>query len=134
MMEKDEIKANIMLFLMLKAVEVISETDEELKNEIEEIEGNVQYKIGKSKGYQVFENGSYYFKMNEEIENPNVKFILSADTYKKVYLGEINALSSYMAGDITIEGDPAYVIPITTILDILIEYLEYIDVAPRDNC
>lgn len=132
-MEKDEIKANIMLYLMLKAVDVISETDEELKNEIEEIEGIVQYYIGVSKGYQVFENGSYYFRMNEEIENPNVKFILSADTYKRIYLGETNALSGYMAGDITIEGDPGFVIPITSILDILIEYLEYIDVVSKDN-
>ena len=133
MMEKDEIKANIMLYLMLKAVDVISETDEELKNEIEEIEGIVQYYIGESIGYQVFKNGSYYFRMNEEIENPNVKFILSADTYKKVYLGEINPLSSYMAGDIMIEGDPGFVIPITSILDILIEYLEYIDVVSKEN-
>ena len=126
-MDMNEIQANVILYLMLKSVEVIGEKDGELKEIVEDLEGIVQWNVGESKGYQVFGDGNYRFYMNEENINPKVKLKMSADTFKKIFSGEVKPTSSYMAGDITVEGDLAFMLSFASILEILMEYMEFIN-------
>ena len=124
-MEKNEFQSKMLFYIMLESIEEISKVDEEFQEELEVIEGKIQWNIGNFKGYQIFENGKYSFKIDAEIEEPDLTMILpDVDIAKSLLTGEIDGTSAYMSGDLTIEGNLQIAMAYTALSDFILEYLE----------
>lgn len=127
-MEKNEFQAKMLFYIMLESIEEISKVDEDFQEEMEEVEGKIQWNIGNFKGYQIFENGKYSFKIDGEIEDPDLTMTLhDVDVAKSLFTGEIDGTSAYMSGDLTIEGNLQIAMAYTALSDFILEYMEPIN-------
>ncbi len=85
-----EIQIRNMFEGMLSAAESIFKDDKDYQKDMENFSARVQWEVGSYKGYQVFENGAYTFKIDEEIENPDLTFsITDLDVAEKLFEGAI---------------------------------------------
>ena len=88
-MEERELQVRMMFCQMLADVEQYAKADEDYRNDMEGFEARVQWEIGSTKGYQVFEGGKYSFKIDAEIEDPDITLRLNdLDVARKLLSGE----------------------------------------------
>jgi putative sterol carrier protein len=124
-MEKKELQVKMMFYIMAKTLEEIAKVDEEFKEDMEDIEGIIQWKIVNIRAYQKFEEGKYSFHMDEEAEDPDVTMILEDIEFaQKFFGGEVDGTSAYMSGDLKIEGDLQLTMTYGSLADYITDYLE----------
>ncbi len=124
-MEKKELQVKMMFYIMVKSLEEIGKVDEEFQEDMEDIEGTIQWKIGNIRAYQVFEEGKYSFVMDAEAEDPDVTMILEdIDFAQKFFSGEVDGTSAYMSGDLKIEGDLQLTMTFGSLAEYITDYLE----------
>jgi len=106
---------------MAKAFEEIAKVNEDFQEDLEDIEGTIQWNIGNIRAYLSFEEGKYSFVMDEEAEDPDVTMILEdIDFAQRFFSGEEDGTSAYMSGDLKIEGN----LQLTMTYGSLAEYLQ----------
>ena len=124
-MEKKELQLKMMFYIMVKSLEEIAKVDEEFQEDMEDIEGIIQWKIGNIRAYQKFEEGKYSFVMDAEAEDPEVTMILEDIEFaQKFFNGEVDGTSAYMSGDLKIEGDLQLTMAYGSLADYITDYLE----------
>jgi len=124
-MEKKELQVKMMVYIMVKSLEEISKVDEDFQEDLEDVEGIVQWKIGNIRVYQVFEEGKYSFVMDAEAEDPDVTMILEdLDFARQFFSGEVDGTSAYMSGDLKIEGDLQMTMAMGSLSEYIADYLE----------
>ncbi|TFG30468.1 MAG: SCP2 sterol-binding domain-containing protein [Promethearchaeota archaeon] len=124
-MEKKELQVKMMFYIMVKSLEEIAKVDEEFQEDMEDIEGIIQWKIGNIRAYQKFEEGKYSFVMDAEAEDPEVTMILEdVEFAQKFFNGEVDGTSAYMSGDLKIEGDLQLTMAYGSLADYITDYLE----------
>jgi len=124
-MDKKELNVKMMVYIMVKSLEEIAKVDEDFQEDLEDVEGTVQWKIGNIRVYQVFEDGKYSFVMDAEAEDPDVTMILEdLDFARQFFSGEVDGTSAYMSGDLKIEGDLQLTMSMGSLADYITDYLE----------
>jgi len=124
-MEKKELLVKMMFYIMVKSLEEIAKVDEDFKEDLEDLEGTIQWKIGNIRAYQVIEDGKYSFVMDAEAEDPDVTMILEdIDFARQFFSGEVDGTSAYMSGDLKIEGDLQMTMSYGSLADYITDYLE----------
>ena len=110
---------------MVKSLEEIAKVDEDFQEDLEDLEGTIQWKIGNIRAYQVIEDGKYSFVMDAEAEDPDVTMILEdIDFARQFFSGEVDGTSAYMSGDLKIEGDLQLTMSYGSLADYITDYLE----------
>ena len=124
-MEKKELLVKMMFYIMVKSLEEIAKVDEDFREDLEDLEGTIQWKIGNIRAYQVIEDGKYSFVMDAEAEDPDVTMILEdIDFARQFFSGEVDGTSAYMSGDLKIEGDLQMTMSYGSLADYITDYLE----------
>ena len=124
-MEKKELLVKMMFYIMVKSLEEIAKVDEDFREDLEDLEGTIQWKIGNIRAYQVIEDGKYSFVMDAEAEDPDVTMILEdIDFARQFFSGEVDGTSAYMSGDLKIEGDLQLTMSYGSLADYITDYLE----------
>jgi len=124
-MDKKELLVKMMVYIMVKSLEEISKVDEDFQEDLEDIEGIIQWKVGNIRVYQVYKEGKYSFVMDEEAEDPDVTMILEdLDFARQFFSGEVDGTSAYMSGDLKIEGDLQLTMSMGSLADYITDYLE----------
>lgn len=124
-MEKKELLVKMMFYIMAKSLEEIAKVDEDFQEDLEDLEGTIQWKIGNIRAYQVIEDGKYSFVMDAEAEDPDVTMILEdIDFARQFFSGEVDGTSAYMSGDLKIEGDLQLTMSYGSLADYITDYLE----------
>ena len=124
-MEKKELLVKMMFYIMVKSLEQIAKVDEDFQEDLEDLEGTIQWKIGNIRAYQVIEDGKYSFVMDAEAEDPDVTMILEdIDFARQFFSGEVDGTSAYMSGDLKIEGDLQLTMSYGSLADYITDYLE----------
>jgi putative sterol carrier protein len=126
MSDKQVLEVKVLLFSMLNGLEEISKVDENFREDLEGYEGKIQWKLGENiNAYQVFEGGKYSWKIDAEIEDPDVTLkIPDLKVAKGILLGEIDSTSAYMSGDTIIEGNLQVVMELGSLTEYLLDYLQ----------
>jgi putative sterol carrier protein len=123
-MDKKELQVKMIFYIMGKSLEEIAKVDEEFKEDMEDIEGTIQWKIGDIRGYQVFDEGNYSFVMDEEAEDPDAVMILEdLDFAQQFFSGEVDGTSAYMSGDLKIEGNLQLIMNYGSLAEYIADYL-----------
>jgi len=124
-MDKKELNVKMMVYIMMKSLEEISKVDEEFQEDLEDIEGIIQWKIANIRAYQVYKDGKYSFVMDEEADDPDVTMILEdLDFARQFFSGEVDGTSAYMSGDLKIEGDLQLTMSMGSLAAYIADYLE----------
>lgn len=124
-MEKKELLVKMMFYIMAKSLEEIAKVDEDFQEDLEDLEGTIQWKIGNIRAYQVIEDGKYSFVMDAEADDPDVTMILEdLDFARQFFNGEVDGTSAYMSGDLKIEGDLQLTMSYGSLADYITDYLE----------
>ncbi|MHA1526069.1 MAG: SCP2 sterol-binding domain-containing protein, partial [Promethearchaeota archaeon] len=119
-MDKKEFQVKMMFYIMAKGFEEIAKVDEEFQEDLEDIDGIVQWNIGDIRAYLKFDEGKYSFEMDKEADDPDVTMILEdIDFAGRFFCGEEDGTSAYMSGDLKIEGN----LQLTMTYGSLAEYL-----------
>jgi ferredoxin len=88
-MGKKELQVKMMFNEMLKDMEKYAEIDEDYQEDMKDFNVKIQWEVGSIKGYQVFQGGKYSFKIDEEIEDPDITLKLKGiDIAKQLLSGE----------------------------------------------
>ena len=123
-MEKKELQVKMMFYIMAKTLEEIEKVDEEFREDLEDIEGTIQWKIGNIRAYLTFEEGKYSFVMDAEAEDPDVTMILEDIEFAQQFFnGEVDGTSAYMSGDLKIEGDLQMTMSYGSLAEYIADYL-----------
>ncbi len=123
-MEKKELQVKMMFYIMAKTLEEIAKVDEEFREDLEDLEGTIQWKIGNIRAYLTFEEGKYSFVMDAEAEDPDVTMILEdIDFARQFFNGEVDGTSAYMSGDLKIEGDLQMTMSYGSLAEYITDYL-----------
>ncbi len=126
-MDKNEFQVKLMFYIMAKGYEEIAKVDEEFQEDLEDIDGIVQWNIGNIRAYLKFEEGKYSFVMDEEADDPDVTMILEdIDFARKFFSGEEDATAAYMSGDLKIEGNLQLTMTIGSLAEYLGDYLKFL--------
>jgi putative sterol carrier protein len=124
-MEKEEFQVKVMFYTMLKALEEIQKVDEDFRDDIEDFEATVQWKLVDFRAYQTFKDGKYSFVIDEEIDNPDIIMeIEDINVAKSMLSGELDGTTAYMSGDLKIDGNLQLAIMYGSLSDYIAEYLE----------
>jgi putative sterol carrier protein len=124
-MEKNELQVKMMFYIMVKSLEEIAKVDEDFQEDLEDLEGTIQWKIGNIRAYQVIEDGKYSFVMDAEAEDPDVTMIIEdIDFARQFFSGEVDGTSAYMSGDLKIEGDLQLTMSYGSLAEYIQDYLE----------
>lgn len=124
-MEKKELQVKMIFYIMVKSLEEIAKVDEEFQEDLEDLEGTIQWKIGNIRAYQVIEDGKYSFVMDAEAEDPDVTMIIEdIDFARQFFSGEVDGTSAYMSGDLKIEGDLQLTMSYGSLAEYIQDYLE----------
>lgn len=123
-MEKKELQVKMMFYIMAKSLEEIEKVDEEFREDLEDVEGTIQWKIGNIRAYLTFEEGKYSFVMDAEAEDPDVTMILEDIEFAQQFFnGEVDGTSAYMSGDLKIEGDLQMTMSYGSLAEYITDYL-----------
>ena len=123
-MDKKELNVKMMVYIMMKSLEEIAKVDEEFQEDLEDIEGIIQWKIANIRAYQAYKDGKYSFVMDEEAEDPDVTMILEdLDFARQFFSGEVDGTSAYMSGDLKIEGDLQLTMSMGSLAEYIADYL-----------
>ncbi len=120
---KQVLSMKVLLYIMGKGLEGISQVNEELQEDLEEIEdgSTIQWKIGEEiRMYLEISEGRITAHLDEEHPEPTVSLIVEdMSKAREILSGAADGTSAYMAGDLKIEGD----MPLSMKMGQLAEYL-----------
>lgn len=106
---KDVLQTKVLLYIMGKGLEEVSSTNEEFKEEFEDLDATIQWVIGDNvKMYLKVEGGKFTSFMDAEAEAPTVT--LTVEDYgkaKEILTGATDGTSAYMSGDLKLTGEMA---------------------------
>jgi len=123
-MDKKEFQVKMMFYIMAKGFEEIAKVDEEFQEDLEDIDGIVQWNIGNIRAYLKFDEGKYSFEMDAEADDPDVTMILEDIEFaRQFFSGEVDGTSAYMSGDLKIEGNLQLTMTYGSLAEYLTEYL-----------
>lgn len=126
-MDKKEFQVKMMFYIMAKGFEEIAKVDEEFQEDLEDIEGIVQWNIGNIRAYLKFEEGKYTFEMDAEADDPDVTMILEDIEFaRRFFSGEEDGTSAYMSGDLKIEGNLQLTMTYGSLAEYLGDYLKFL--------
>ena len=126
-MDKKEFQVKMMFYIMAKGFEEIAKVDEEFQEDLEDIEGIVQWNIGNIRAYLKFDEGKYSFKMDAEADDPDVTMILEDIEFaRRFFSGEEDGTSAYMSGDLKIEGNLQLTMTYGSLAEYLGDYLKFL--------
>lgn len=126
-MDKKEFQVKMMFYIMAKGFEEIAKIDEEFQEDLEDIEGVVQWNIGNIRAYLKFDEGKYSFEMDAEADDPDVTMILEdIDFAQRFFSGEEDGTSAYMSGDLKIEGNLQLTMTYGSLAEYLGDYLKFL--------
>lgn len=126
-MDKKEFQVKMMFYIMAKGFEEIAKIDEEFQEDLEDIEGIVQWNIGNIRAYLKFEEGKYSFEMDAEADDPDVTMILEDIEFaRQFFSGEVDGTSAYMSGDLKIEGNLQLTMTYGSLAEYLGDYLKFL--------
>lgn len=126
-MDKKEFQVKMMFYIMAKGFEEIAKVDEEFQEDLEDIEGIVQWNIGNIRAYLKFEEGKYSFEMDKEADDPDVTMILEDIEFaRQFFSGEVDGTSAYMSGDLKIEGNLQLTMTYGSLAEYLGDYLAFL--------
>ncbi len=126
-MDKKEFQVKMMFYIMAKGFEEIAKIDEEFQEDLEDIEGIVQWNIGNIRAYLKFDEGKYSFVMDAEAEDPDVTMILEDIEFaQRFFSGEEDGTSAYMSGDLKIEGNLQLTMTYGSLAEYLGDYLKFL--------
>lgn len=126
-MDKKEFQVKMMFYIMAKGFEEIAKIDEEFQEDLEDIEGIVQWNIGNIRAYLKFDEGKYSFVMDAEADDPDVTMILEdIDFAQRFFSGEEDGTSAYMSGDLKIEGNLQLTMTYGSLAEYLGDYLKFL--------
>ena len=111
---------------MMKSIEEINKVDEEFQEDMEDLEGKMQWKIGPSiRGYQIFKEGKYSFTMDAELEDADVTMIIKdVAKAKEFFSGELDGTTAFMSGDLEVEGNLQVTMQFSGLAEYIEDYLE----------
>jgi putative sterol carrier protein len=106
-------------------IKAVSQENEDLKEELEDMDIKVQMVV-------TDEDIKYWLKASEglidygegEIDNPSFTFSATKEVAGGMLIGEVDATSAYMAGDITVEGNLQDAMAFQEILELAMEAFE----------
>ncbi len=106
-MDKKELQVKMMLYMMVKSMDEIQKVDEEFREELEDFDDStIQWKVGPIRANIVIKDGKYSFKMDDELDDPDVTMIIEDLDFGGRFLsGEEDGTAAYMSGDLQVEGD-----------------------------
>ena len=123
------------VLLVFELFKQISETDEDLKEELEAIDISLQLNISgfeENFWFRVSDGSISYGEGN--IESPSFTFTTTMIISFGMLFGEIDATSAYMAGDITVEGNLQDAMTFQEIIELSLEVFEdRIEVLIEEN-
>jgi len=126
-MDKKEFQVKMMFYIMAKGFEEIAKVDEEFQEDLEDIEGIVQWNIGNIRAYLKFDEGKYSFEMDAEADDPDVTMILEDIEFaRQFFSGEVDGTSAYMSGDLKIEGNLQLTMTYGSLAEYLGDYLKFL--------
>ena len=126
-MDKKEFQVKMMFYIMAKGFEEIAKVDEEFQEDLEDIEGIVQWNIGNIRAYLKFDEGKYSFEMDAEADDPDVTMILEDIEFaRQFFSGEVDGTSAYMSGDLKIEGNLQLSMTYGSLAEYLGDYLKFL--------
>ena len=126
-MDKKEFQVKMMFYIMAKGFEEIAKVDEEFQEDLEDIEGIVQWNIGNIRAYLKFDEGKYSFEMDAEADDPDVTMILEDIEFaRRFFSGEEDGTSAYMSGDLKIEGNLQLTMTYGSLAEYLGDYLKFL--------
>ncbi len=126
-MDKKEFQVKMMFYIMAKGFEEIAKVDEEFQEDLEDIDGIVQWNIGNIRAYLKFDEGKYSFEMDAEADDPDVTMILEdIDFAGRFFSGEEDATAAYMSGDLKIEGNLQLTMTYGSLAEYLGDYLKFL--------
>ena len=126
-MDKKEFQVKMMFYIMAKGFEEIAKVDEDFQEDLEDIEGVVQWNIGNIRAYLKFDEGKYSFVMDAEADDPDVTMILEdIDFAGRFFSGEEDGTSAYMSGDLKIEGNLQLTMTYGSLAEYLGDYLKFL--------
>jgi putative sterol carrier protein len=124
-MDEKELQVKIMIYIMVKSLEEIAKVDKDFQEDLEDIEGIIQWKVGNIRAYQILKERKYSFVMDAEADNPDVTMILEdLDFAKQFFNGDVDGTSAYLSGDLKIEGDLQLTMSYGSLANYITEYLE----------
>ena len=126
-MDKKEFQVKMMFYIMAKGFEEIAKVDEEFQEDLEDIDGIVQWNIGNIRAYLKFDEGKYSFEMDAEADDPDVTMILEDIEFaRQFFSGEVDGTSAYMSGDLKIEGNLQVTMTYGSLAEYLGDYLKFL--------
>ena len=126
-MDKKEFQVKMMFYIMAKGFEEIAKVDEEFQEDLEDIDGIVQWNIGNIRAYLKFDEGKYSFEMDAEADDPDVTMILEDIEFaRQFFSGEVDGTSAYMSGDLKIEGNLQLSMTYGSLAEYLGDYLKFL--------
>jgi UDP-glucose 4-epimerase len=72
-MEAQEREVRMLFSQLLADVEQHARTDEDFQSDMDGFDVKIQWVMGDTKGWQIFEGGKYSFKIDAEIEDPDIR-------------------------------------------------------------
>ncbi|MHA1265000.1 MAG: SCP2 sterol-binding domain-containing protein [Candidatus Helarchaeota archaeon] len=105
--------------LFLAALEEIAETNEDLKDELEDTEDTtIQFNVpGVIQAYIIIKDGKLTAKEGT-IDDADVTLEMTEEVGKNLFTGETDAASAYMAGDLKIIGEMAKAMKLRSLIEI----------------
>jgi len=104
---KEVLQSKVLLYIMGKGLEEVSATNDEFKEEFEDLDATIQWVIGDNvKMYLKVEGGKFTAFMDEQAEAPTVT--LTVEDYakaKEILTGATDGTSAYMSGDLKLTGE-----------------------------
>ena len=112
----------------LKVYEVfkqVADENEDLKEELEDMDITIQMIItdADAKFWLKAHDGTMEFGEGD-VDNPSFTFSATKEVGAGLLLGEVDATSAYMAGDITVEGNLQDAMAFQEIIELALEALE----------
>ncbi len=124
-MDKKELQVKMMLYMMVKSMDEIQKVDEDFREELEDFDDStIQWKVGPIRANIVIKDGKFAFKMDDELEDPDVTMIIEdLDFGAKFLSGEVDGTAAYMSGDLQIEGDLQLTMSFGALAEYIADYL-----------
>jgi len=113
------------LMKMYEFIKQISVENEDLKEELEDMDIAIQFILTDvdRKSWMTVKEGVLEYG-EEDVENPSFTMSATLEVGAGILLGEVDATSAYMAGDITVEGNLQDAMAFQEIIELALEAYE----------
>ena len=115
-----------MMYNIMNCIVEIAKVDEDLKEELEDMDGKIQWKLGDNiNAFQSFDDGKYTYGIDAEVDDPDVTVkVKDLDLARGVLSGSADFTSAYMSGDVVVEGNLQLLMGFGTLTEFILDYLQ----------